>query len=81
MQGEDGAGYLPYHDEFTRHLRESPALANARALAAAGWRALGREPEGAAAPGARRQGYRAGVRQLIALGHGAEAATPCSPTR
>lgn len=60
--------YLPYHDELTNHLTSTPTLANARAMAAEGWRLLSLNPTGAL-PQARRHALATGVRQLIRLGY------------
>ncbi|MBM3266667.1 MAG: hypothetical protein FJZ01_03375 [Candidatus Sericytochromatia bacterium] len=58
--------YLPYHDELTAHLLETPSLRNARAAVAEGWKSLAADPGGAGAT-ARKQAYAAGIRQLVRL--------------
>ena len=69
--GEDR--WVPYHDELTKHLATAPQLANARAKALDGWRALALDPGSAAEEQARRHGFATGVRQLLQLGCRAEA--------
>ncbi len=67
-------GWLLYHDELARHLSAAPRLANARAVAAAGLRAIALEPWLADSTEATTYGFEVGIRQLAALGHAEEAA-------
>jgi len=69
VTGLDGGvnRYLTYHDELAAYLTTTPTLANARALAADGWRSLCLDAPTVAST-ARRHAFATGIRQLAALG-------------
>jgi hypothetical protein len=64
-EGPDG--YLPYHDEFAVYIKTALKLANARAVAANGWRLLSLDSSGLAET-VRRYSFAISIRQLVALG-------------